>query len=88
MPNNHAKLTRKPAHRVLQIACAATLAAIVSGCGYKYVFVDADALCESWKHQTVSKDDKLTQGTAEIADGNNKSRPKWQCQYGENRAKS
>ena len=63
------------------------VAIVASGCS-KYVFVDAEALCGSWKHQTVSKDDKLTQGTAEIADGNNKSRPNWGCQPGENRAKS
>jgi hypothetical protein len=78
---------RKPVSRVLLIAFCAILAATVSGCT-KYVFVDAEALCKSWKHQTVSKDDKLTQETAAIAQGNNKSRPEWQCEYGENRAKS
>lgn len=50
--------------------------------------VDADALCKSWRHGTVSKDDKLTQGTAEVIEGNNKSRPNWQCEYGADRAKS
>ena len=81
---------RKPASLALRIACCAILAATVSGCGLftKYVMVDAEALCESWKHQTVSKNDKLTQETAAIAHGNNKSRPNWQCEYGENRAKS
>ena len=48
----------------------------------------ADELCQSWKHQTVSKNDKLTQGTAEIAEGNNKARPEWGCEYGADKAKS
>lgn len=73
--------------RKLAIAFAALFPLFLSGCT-KYVFVDAEALCKSWKHQTVSKDDKLTQETAAIAQGNNKSRPEWQCEYGENRAKS
>lgn len=50
--------------------------------------VDAESLCQSWKHGTVSKEDKISQGTAEAIEGNNKSRPNWQCVYGENRAKS
>jgi hypothetical protein len=74
---------------VLPIAFAATLAAIASaGCSPKFTYVDADALCKSWKHQTVSKDDKLTQDTAAGIEGSNKSRPNFQCVYGENAAKS
>ena len=66
-----------------------TVAATVSGCGLftKYVMVDAEALCKSWRHGTVSKDDKLTQGTAEVIEGNNKARPNWECEYGQDRAK-
>lgn len=78
---------RKPVSRALLIASCAILAGTVSGCT-KYVFVDAEALCKSWRHGTVSKDDKLTQGTAEVIEGNNKSRPNWQCEYGADRAKS
>lgn len=59
---------------------------LLTGCG-KTVVVTADQLCQSWKHQTVSKDDKLTDGTAAVAEGNNKSRPEWGCQYGKDKAK-
>lgn len=60
---------------------------ILSGCG-KTVIVTADELCKDWQHQTVSKDDKFTQGTAEQIEAGNKSRPAWGCEYGQNRAKS
>jgi len=68
-----------------------TLVAIVSsplgGCADKLVMISQKDLCEKgWKHQTVSKDDKLTQKTAATADGNNRSRPLWGCQYGRNEA--
>lgn len=46
-----------------------------------------DKLCESWKHQTVSRKDKLTDETASQIEGGNKSRPAWGCEYGSNRAK-
>lgn len=87
MRRNQPQLMRKPARRALLIASFAILAGTVSGCT-KYIMVDAESLCQSWKHGTVSKDDKLTQGTAETIEGNNKARPNWQCEYGENRAKS
>lgn len=69
--------------------CGLTLSALVllTGCS-KTVVVTADELCRDWQHQTVSKDDKLTQGTAEQIEGSNKSRPAWGCEYGQNRAKS
>lgn len=60
--------------------------ALLTGCA-KTVVVTADQLCQSWKHQTVSKDDKVTNDTAAIAEGNNKSRPEWGCEYGKNKAK-
>lgn len=87
MPREAERPMRRRASRALLIACFAILAATVSGCT-KYVMVDAEALCKSWRHGTVSKDDKLTQGTAEIIEGNNKARPNWECVYGEDRAKS
>lgn len=59
---------------------------LLAGCS-KTVVVTADQLCQSWKHQTVSKDDKLTDKTAATAEGNNKSRPEWGCEYGQNKAK-
>lgn len=57
---------------------------LLSGCS-KTVVATAEQLCQDWRHQTVSKDDKLTQGTAEQIEASNKSRPAWGCQYGENR---
>lgn len=62
-----------------------TLAATASGCTTPMI-VTADELCRDWQHQTVSKDDKLTQGTAEQIEANNLSRPAWGCKQGENRA--
>lgn len=71
--------------------CGLTLASLVllSGCSQTLQrVVTADELCKDWQHQTVSKDDKLTQGTAEQIEAGNKSRPAWGCEYGQNRAKS
>lgn len=88
MLKNPPRSTRKPARPALLIASAATLAAIASlGCSPKYTYVDAASLCGSWKHQTVSKADKLTDGTASQIEGNNNARPTWGCQPGENKAK-
>lgn len=62
---------------VLLSACAGSPAAIVN----------ADALCRDWRHQTVSKADKITDQTATDIEANNKSRPNWGCEYGANKAK-
>lgn len=61
--------------------------ALLSGCSQKIVVIAADELCKSWKHQTVSKKDVLTDETATIAEGNNKARPEWGCMLGKNEAK-
>lgn len=45
-------------------------------------------LCKSWRHGTISKDDKLSDSTASIIEGNNRARPAWGCEYGSNRAKA
>lgn len=63
------------------------LAVTVSGCGGNYAFVNSAELCQDWQHKTVSKDDKLTQGTAASIEADNKSRPAWGCLYGQNKAK-
>lgn len=49
--------------------------------------IATDQLCRSWRHQTVSKHDRLTDRTAAGIEGNNKARPAWGCQPGANRAK-
>ena len=46
--------------------------------------IAADSLCSSWRHETISKNDKLTEKTAKQIEANNKSRPAWGCVYGEN----
>src|SRR5262245_38591401 len=75
------------AAKALFALAALTVLTISAGCDTtKYVFVDRGDLCKSWKHQTVSKDDKMTQPTAKIADGNNASRPVWGCKFGRNEA--
>lgn len=51
------------------------------------VLIAADKLCESWRHQTIRKADRLTEDTAAQIEGSNKARPEWGCVYGENRAK-
>lgn len=65
--------------------------ALLSGCAEtpKPVPIATDKLCQSgWKHQQITKDDKLSDKTASAIEGNNKARPDWGCEYGENRAKS
>jgi hypothetical protein len=47
--------------------------------------VTADELCQSWRRQTVSKDDKLTDKTAAGIEGNNAARTAWGCHPTENR---
>ena len=44
-------------------------------------------LCESWRHKTIKKVDKLSEETAAMIEGDNKARVEWQCEYGENKAK-
>lgn len=71
---------------MLLSACCVIAAGIVSGCASKSVVVTADELCRDWRHQTVSKHDRLTQETASQIEANNKSRPQWGCAYGRNEA--
>lgn len=61
---------------------------LLSGCAKtQWYVVSADQLCESWQHQTLEPQDRLTDKSAAIAEGNNRSRPHWGCEYGANRAK-
>ena len=48
--------------------------------------IAANKLCQSWRHQTITKRDQITESTASQLEANNKSRPAWGCIYGENRA--
>jgi hypothetical protein len=56
----------------------------LSGCSQAIV-VTADELCQSWRRQTVSKDDKLTDKTASGIEGNNAARTAWGCHPKEDR---
>lgn len=57
-----------------------------SGCAQTAI-VNAENLCKDWRHQTVSKSDKLTEKTASQIEASNESRPTWGCKYGENKSK-
>jgi hypothetical protein len=48
----------------------------------------AEQLCKDWQHQQIRKADQITEPTASQIEAQNKSRPNWGCEYGENRAKS
>lgn len=50
--------------------------------------IATDKLCQSWRHKTITKADKLSEPTASQIEGDNKARPEWGCEYGENRAKT
>jgi hypothetical protein len=41
--------------------------------------VTVDELCQSWRYQTVSKHDKLTEKTAAGIEGSNAARTIWGC---------
>jgi len=43
-------------------------------------------MCQSWRHLTIRKADKLTEDTAAQIEGSNKARPAWGCAYGSNHA--
>lgn len=58
---------------------------LLSGCAATgTVVATAENLCRDWQHQKISKNDKLTDGTASQIEANNKSRPTWGCAYGRN----
>jgi hypothetical protein len=58
--------------------------ALLSGCSQTVAVIAVEELCQSWRHQSVSKRDKLTDETASQIEGNNKARPAWGCKPGEN----
>lgn len=61
--------------------------ALLSGCAQtRPLVVTAAELCRDWRHQTVSRHDRLTEETAAQIEAGNKSRPAWGCQYGRNEA--
>ena len=73
--------------KLTRLTTALALLAPLSGCGKTVAVIATDELCRSWRHQTISKADKLTDATASQIEGNNNARPTWGCQLGENKAK-
>ncbi len=71
---------------LLRLMSALALPVLLTGCATQRV-VTVNELCASWRHQTISKADKLTDATASQIEGNNNARPTWGCQLGENKAK-
>ncbi len=75
--------------RMLKCMIALASPALLSGCsGSIAAIANADALCKDWRHQTVSKSDKLTDKTASGIEGSNEARVNWGCKPGENASKS
>lgn len=68
-------------------ALALILPVPLSGCATGFV-ATAENLCKDWRHQTVSKDDKLTDKTASQVEASNESRVNWGFEAGKNKAKS
>ncbi len=64
---------------VLLSACSNPLAGTV--------VANSAQLCKDWRHQTVSKEDVLTDKTAGGMEASNNSRTVWGCKYGSNTAK-
>lgn len=76
-----------PPHRKRSMMLASL--ALLTGCAKTPppAPIAADRLCESWRHQTITKADKLTERTAAQIEGSNKARPEWGCAYGANKAR-
>lgn len=83
------KATRPPRKPLRKSMLLASLA-LLTGCAQTPVPapIATDKLCQSWRHKTITKADKLSEPTASQIEGDNKARPEWGCEYGENRAKS
>ena len=66
--------------RTLKFASLLGSLVLLTGCeSLRVAIVDTKALCEDWRHMTVSKNDKLTDGTATQIEASNNSRPNWGC---------
>jgi hypothetical protein len=73
--------------RTLKCSLALLSPVLLTGCSSAFV-VTADELCKDWRHQTVSKADKLTDATASGIEGSNDARVNWGCAPGQNTSKS
>ena len=84
------KWARNKPQPLLRLSIPLASLVLLSGCAQTPVPVPiaTDKLCQSWQHKTIKKADKLTDETASKIEGDNKARVEWQCEFGENRAKS
>ena len=75
--------------RTMKCLSALASLALLSGCASgSAAIVDAGKLCRDWRHQSVSKDDRLTDRTASGIEGSNDARVNWGCKPGANTSKS
>ncbi len=82
------KPERKPMQRILKFVIMLASLVLSSACSKTLPrVVTAEEICRDWRHQTVSKSDRLTEKTASTIESGNKSRPAWGCAYGRNEAK-
>jgi hypothetical protein len=58
---------------------------LLQGCGPTLAVIAVDEMCKSWRYQTVSRNDRLTEETASGIEGSNKARVDWGCHPKEDR---
>ncbi len=73
--------------KLLSTTLLLTSLVLLSGCGGAPAGIASAELCKSWRHQTVSKGDQLTDATASGIEGSNNARTAWGCKYGSSKAK-
>ena len=74
--------------KLLRFTTPLSAAVLLTACGTTSspAPIAAEQMCQSWRHLTIRKADKLTEDTASQIEGSNKSRPAWGCRYGDNAA--
>jgi type IV pilus biogenesis protein CpaD/CtpE len=77
---------KNPVSPALLIVFCVSIAATVSGCASTEPIATAAQLCKDWRVLRPSKQDKLTQGTAEEMEASNKSRSVYGCHPQRNEA--
>ena len=74
------KFGKRLASLGLLSVCCVIIAATVSGCsGGSIALIGTDELCNDWRLISVSKKDRMTEGTASQIEAHNASREVWGC---------
>jgi hypothetical protein len=70
--------------RMKRCALLLTILGLSQGCALiqKPAPIARANLCRDWRHETISKDDQISEKTAAQIEAANKSRPAWGCKYG------